>query len=77
MGAWIEQHSLEREALLGLLVGALRNVYAGGMESLGKLIADELELSQIEHPGLGGVAGRLLQSPHRKGGHEGVRQIAL
>jgi hypothetical protein len=75
--ARLEQHPLQSEPLLRLLVGALRDPHPGAVHALGELVANCLELSQVEQPGLGGHGNGLREPAHRKGGHERVGQLAL
>jgi len=47
------------------------------VQPLRQLVADLLELPQIEQARLGGYATRWLQPAHWPGGHEGVRKLPL
>jgi hypothetical protein len=47
------------------------------VQPLRELIADSLELPQIEQARLGGHASVCFQATHRPGGHERVRELAL
>jgi hypothetical protein len=50
--ARLEQHSLEQDSGGLLLLGAPGDRGAGGLQPLGQLIADLLELAEIEQPDL-------------------------
>jgi hypothetical protein len=76
--ARLEQHLLEREAAGCLLVGTLGDPCTSGAHALDELIANVLELSQVQQTRLPArLAGGLIQATHREGGHEGVRELAL
>jgi hypothetical protein len=77
VGGRVQQHALEGQPLLSLLVGLLGDPHARGVEALGQLVARHLQLSQIEHPRLGEPGRGLREPAHRVGGHEGVGQLAL
>jgi hypothetical protein len=75
--AGIEQHALQRQSLLGLLIGPLGNRHPGAVKALGELVADQLEVAEVEHPGLGVHGLRLIEAAHRVSGHEGVGELSL
>jgi hypothetical protein len=77
VGAGVEQHPLERQALLGLFIRALGDSHTGAMEAAGQLVADDLELPQVQQPRLRGEGDRWLEPAHRKGSDERVRELTL
>jgi hypothetical protein len=76
--AGLEQHLLERETACGLGVGSLGDRRAGGAQTLDQLVADLLELSEVEQSrSPPGMPLSLLEAAHRKCGHERVGELAL
>src|SRR6185312_7230255 len=72
--AGLEQHLLECEAAGCLLVRALGDPCACCAEALDEVIADVLELSEIQQARLAaGPANILIEAAHGEGGHERVR----
>jgi hypothetical protein len=73
----LQKHPLEQYAFAGLHVGARGDCQARSAQALGELIANALELTQVEHARFPGDAGATLEPAHPVRGHEGFRQITL
>jgi len=77
VGARVQQHELEHQALALLQIGPLGDRLPGSAHALGELVTHTLELAEIEQAWLAGRAVWLLESTHRIGGDERVGELAL
>jgi hypothetical protein len=75
--AGLEQHTLEEEAVGGLLLAALRDRDPGASHAVGEVVTDALELLEVDQARLGRGVGRKPETAHGKGGDEGVGELSL
>jgi len=76
--ARVEQHLLERHPARRLLIGSRGDRRAGCLHAPRELIADALELAEVEQPRRSTLLRRLLVEPtHRERGHERVGELSL
>jgi hypothetical protein len=74
----IEQDLFQIDPVGLLELSAFGDRHPSFAQALGELIADALELPEVEEPRIGGVlATGLTEAAHRVGGNEGVRQLTL
>jgi hypothetical protein len=76
----LQQHPLELDTAGGLRVSSLGNRHPGGAQAFGQIVADALELAEIEQPRRGsGYRVNLGEATHAVGErrHEGFRELAL
>jgi hypothetical protein len=76
--ARLQQHLLEIQTVGCLNVGALGDRHPRGPQPLGELVADTLELAQVEYPGIpASLLDPFTESAPREGGHERICELAL
>jgi hypothetical protein len=73
----IEQHALQGQPLLSLLLGLLGDPHPRRGETLGQLVANPLQLPKIKQSRLGEALRWPLEPAHRVGGDERLGQLAL
>jgi hypothetical protein len=76
----LQQHPLQLDPAGGLRVGALGDRHPRGPQALGQVVADALELSEVEQPRRGSrYRTSLGHTAHAVGErrHESFRQLAL
>jgi hypothetical protein len=78
VAARVEQHLLEPHPVGDLELGALADRRAGSLDARREVVADALELAEVEQPRRAARPRRLLVEPsHRKSGHERVGEFPL
>jgi len=77
MPGWLQQHPLQVDAVGSLHLGDLCDRHSGNAQALGQLVADPLELPEVEQPGIAGGVGEAPEATHAVGGHERFRKRAL
>jgi len=73
----LELHPFQQQATRRLLLSPFADRDPGQAHALGEIVANPLELGEIEQARLGGGAGRQLEATDRIGGHERVGKLAL
>jgi hypothetical protein len=74
----LQQHSLEIQPVCRLKIGTLGDRDPRAPQPFGELVADPLELAQVEHAWIGPGIGRARrQTTHRERGDKRIGQLAL